>query len=76
MNVAARISQFQSMGIRITTEGQDLVIKGPVPLTNEERTYLRANKATILEVLEYPVRWNPEMSTEGYIWCHDCRHFT
>ena len=75
MDVAKALTQFGSQGINIAAKGQKLVVTGPEPLTDEQRTYLRIHRTSILEVLLRPERWNPELASEGYVWCLDCQHF-
>ena len=75
MDVAEALTQFESLGINITVKDQKLVIIGPAPLTDEQRICLRTHKSSILEVLLRPERWDPELASEGYVWCLDCQHF-
>jgi len=75
MDVADALTQLESQGINITVKGHKLVVIGPVPLSDEQRTYLRTHRSSILEVLLHPERWNPEMAAGGYVWCLDCQHF-
>ena len=75
MDVAEALTQFESLGINIAVKGQKLVVIGPEPLTDEQRTYLRIHRTSILEVLLRSRRWNPELAKEGYVWCFDCLHF-
>ena len=74
MNVAEALTQFESLGINITVKGQKLVVIGSAPLTDEQRTYLRTHRTSILEVLLRPERWDPELASDGYVWCLGCQH--
>ena len=75
MDVAKALTQFGSLGINVAVKGQKLVVIGPEPLTDEQRTYLRIHRTSILEVLLRPERWDPELASEGYVWCLDCQYF-
>ena len=75
MDVAKALTQFGSLGINVAVKGQKLVVIGPEPLTDEQRTYLRIHRTSILEVLLRPERWDPELAAKGYVWCIDCKYF-
>ena len=75
MDVAKALTQFGSLGINIAVKGKKLLVTGPEPLTDEQRTYLRIHRTSILEVLLRPERWDPELASDGYVWCLDCQHF-
>ena len=33
------------------------------------------NIANIENIAKRVERWNPELASEGYVWCLDCQHF-
>ena len=50
-------------------------------LTDEFLKSAKAHKAELLEALETSrrreviERWNPELASQGYVWCLDCTHW-
>ena len=75
MDVAETLSQFDAIGINIFVNDEKLIVTSPIQLTNLQRSFLRTHRASILEVLLRPERWNPELAVKGYVWCLDCQHW-
>ena len=77
MNTAADIFSYaQTHDINLTAEDGQLKIDAPeTALTDEFLVSAKQHKSEILEVLTKADRWNPELASEGYVWCLDCQHW-
>jgi len=77
MNTAADIFSYaQTHDINLIAEDGQLKIDAPeTALTDEFLKTAKQHKAEILTALYKSERWNPELASEGYVWCLDCQHF-
>jgi len=77
MNTAADIFSYaQTHDINLNAEDGQLKIDAPeTALTDEFLESAKQHKSEILKVLTREDRWNPELASEGYVWCLDCQHF-
>ena len=44
-------------------------------IAHSECNKLLLKDAEKLHTISKPERWNPELASEGYVWCLDCQHF-
>ena len=77
MNSATEILSYASKHkINIAVDGDQIkfeAIEGEI--TDEFLESAIKHKTEILTTLSEPKRWNPELASEGYVWCLDCKHF-
>jgi len=77
MNTAADIFSYaQTHDINLIADEGQLKIDAPeTALTDEFLESAKQHKQEILETLTKEYRWDPELASEGYVWCLDCQHF-
>jgi len=77
MNTAADIFSYaQTHDINLIAEDGQLKIDAPeTALTVEFLESAKQHKFEILAALTKEHRWDPELASEGYVWCQDCQHW-
>lgn len=51
MEVSTALSRFDAIGINIAVNDEKLVVTSPMPLTDPQRSFLKAHKVELLETL-------------------------
>jgi len=54
MEVSKALSGFDAIGINIAVNDEKLVVTSPMPLTDPQRSFLKAHKVELLETLSQP----------------------
>jgi len=75
MSTAQDILNYaRSNDIQLATKDGQLVINAPkTAFIDEFLISAKQHKVELLEILTTSSkRWNPELSTIGYVWCFDC----
>jgi len=68
------ISYAKQHDINLSTREGQLILNAPKEvLTDEFLDLAKQHKSEILSVITE--RWNPELASEGFVWCLDCKHF-
>ena len=75
MNSAAAILTYaKAHNISLVAENELLKINAPeTALTDDFLSSAKQYKDEIIKSLSE--RWNPELTSDGYVWCLDCQHF-
>ena len=84
MNSALDLLEYASKHkIMVAVDGDQIKLEGQ--FTDEFLETARQHKPELLEALSTlpndgkskheAERWNPELATQGYVWCLDCKHF-
>lgn len=77
MNTVQSILDYAKLnGISLQPKDGRIEIDGPKEtLTPEFINAAKKHKSELIETLDQPERWNPELSAQGYQWCFDCIHW-